>query len=318
MHRPRSAARGASRLQAARDAVIGGAAPATLVSASRLSMGSTLTLTAWTADEPAAKAAFDEVFAEFTRLEKLMSTWIRRQRRLARQSRGRRAARAGERGGARGAEDRAADERVDGRKVRRHVRRAVRPLEVRSRPGQRHPRHARGAHAASRSSTIARFRSMTPRARCSWRARACRCTSAASARATRSIARAAILRRRGLRDFMVQSGGDIYVAGTEGWTPLAARHPGSARSRESHLRRARSHGRHIQHIRRLRAVFREERPALSPHSRSRDRRARARRAQRHDRRRTSPCSPTVCRPASSSWAPRPAWRSSSGCPTSKG
>ena len=39
-------------------------------------MGSTLTLTAWTADEPAAKAAFDEVFAEFTRLEKSMSTWI--------------------------------------------------------------------------------------------------------------------------------------------------------------------------------------------------------------------------------------------------
>jgi thiamine biosynthesis lipoprotein len=39
-------------------------------------MGSMLTLTAWTADEHAAKAAFDEVFAEFTRLEKLMSTWI--------------------------------------------------------------------------------------------------------------------------------------------------------------------------------------------------------------------------------------------------
>jgi thiamine biosynthesis lipoprotein len=39
-------------------------------------MGSTLTLTAWTADEPAAKIAFDDVFAEFTRLEKLMSTWI--------------------------------------------------------------------------------------------------------------------------------------------------------------------------------------------------------------------------------------------------
>ena len=39
-------------------------------------MGSTLTLTAWTADEPGAKAAFDEVFDEFTRLEKLLSTWI--------------------------------------------------------------------------------------------------------------------------------------------------------------------------------------------------------------------------------------------------
>ncbi|HUP41174.1 MAG TPA: FAD:protein FMN transferase [Vicinamibacterales bacterium] len=46
------------------------------VTASRLSMGSTLTLTAWTDDAPAAKRAFDDVFAEFARLENLMSTWI--------------------------------------------------------------------------------------------------------------------------------------------------------------------------------------------------------------------------------------------------
>lgn len=47
-----------------------------MVTASRLSMGSTLTLTAWTPDEPGAKAAFDEVFDEFTRLEQLLSTWV--------------------------------------------------------------------------------------------------------------------------------------------------------------------------------------------------------------------------------------------------
>lgn len=49
------------------------------VSASRISMGSTLTLTAWThqdKDEAAAKAAFDEVFGDFARLDTLMSTWI--------------------------------------------------------------------------------------------------------------------------------------------------------------------------------------------------------------------------------------------------
>jgi thiamine biosynthesis lipoprotein len=46
------------------------------VSSSRLSMGSTLTLTAWTVDESAANAPFAEVFQEFARLEKLMSTWI--------------------------------------------------------------------------------------------------------------------------------------------------------------------------------------------------------------------------------------------------
>ena len=47
-----------------------------VVTASRLSMGSTLTLTAWTDDEAAATTAFDEVFNEFARLEKLLSTWI--------------------------------------------------------------------------------------------------------------------------------------------------------------------------------------------------------------------------------------------------
>ena len=46
------------------------------VSSSRLSMGSNLTLTAWTVDESAANTAFEEVFQEFARLEKLMSTWI--------------------------------------------------------------------------------------------------------------------------------------------------------------------------------------------------------------------------------------------------
>jgi thiamine biosynthesis lipoprotein len=39
-------------------------------------MGSTLTLTAWTSDQSAATSTFEEVFAEFTRLENLMSTWI--------------------------------------------------------------------------------------------------------------------------------------------------------------------------------------------------------------------------------------------------
>jgi thiamine biosynthesis lipoprotein len=38
-------------------------------------MGSELRLTAWTADEAAAIAAFDEVFAEFDRLESLLSVW---------------------------------------------------------------------------------------------------------------------------------------------------------------------------------------------------------------------------------------------------
>lgn len=39
-------------------------------------MGSTLRLSAWTADETGAAAAFVAVFGEFDRLEKMMSTWI--------------------------------------------------------------------------------------------------------------------------------------------------------------------------------------------------------------------------------------------------
>jgi thiamine biosynthesis lipoprotein len=52
------------------------ATPAHLVERSRLAMGSTLRLTAWSKDEPGALSAFDDVFREFTRLERLMSTWI--------------------------------------------------------------------------------------------------------------------------------------------------------------------------------------------------------------------------------------------------
>jgi thiamine biosynthesis lipoprotein len=47
----------------------------TLVEAARLSMGTELHLTAWTDDEAGAHAAFDAVFAEFDRLEALMSVW---------------------------------------------------------------------------------------------------------------------------------------------------------------------------------------------------------------------------------------------------
>jgi thiamine biosynthesis lipoprotein len=47
----------------------------TLVEAARLSMGSELHLTAWTDDEAGARAAFDAVFAEFDRLEAVMSVW---------------------------------------------------------------------------------------------------------------------------------------------------------------------------------------------------------------------------------------------------
>ena len=46
-----------------------------LVARSGLAMGSSLTLMAWTADEDPANRAFDAVFAEFNRLDQLMSVW---------------------------------------------------------------------------------------------------------------------------------------------------------------------------------------------------------------------------------------------------
>src|SRR5438445_1493506 len=46
------------------------------VERARVSMGSELRLTAWTADEAAAALALDAVFQEFDRLERLMSVWI--------------------------------------------------------------------------------------------------------------------------------------------------------------------------------------------------------------------------------------------------
>ena len=40
-----------------------------------MAMGSALRLTAWTSNEAVAQAAFNDVFAEFGRLEQLISTW---------------------------------------------------------------------------------------------------------------------------------------------------------------------------------------------------------------------------------------------------
>src|SRR5689334_7466951 len=50
-------------------------APPHVVERSGAAMGSDLRLTAWTSDDAAARAAFDEVLREFDRLDALMSVW---------------------------------------------------------------------------------------------------------------------------------------------------------------------------------------------------------------------------------------------------
>lgn len=51
------------------------AAPADIVERSRVSMGSEVHITAWTADEKGALSAFEAAFDEFDRLDALMSVW---------------------------------------------------------------------------------------------------------------------------------------------------------------------------------------------------------------------------------------------------
>ena len=46
-----------------------------LIERSRMAMGSSLRLAAWTTDEAAATATFDDIFREFDRLEALLSVW---------------------------------------------------------------------------------------------------------------------------------------------------------------------------------------------------------------------------------------------------
>lgn len=53
----------------------GGSGKAVLVEGSHLTMGTDLRVTAWTDDQAEAVAAFDAVFAEFDRLDTLMSIW---------------------------------------------------------------------------------------------------------------------------------------------------------------------------------------------------------------------------------------------------
>ena len=131
-----------------------------------VAMGSELQLRAWTTDEAAARAAFEAVFAEFERLEALMSTWrpgsdvlrinaaagvqpvpvdadVRDVLREARQI----------------------SEWTE-RQVRRHLRRADRRLEVRPRSGQLASRPRTRSARGCRSSTTGGSRSTIAPAPC--------------------------------------------------------------------------------------------------------------------------------------------------------
>ena len=170
-----------------------------VVERARPAMGSELRLTAWTADEAAALAAFDAVFAEFERLDALMSVWRPGSDVL------RLNAAAGDRPVALQPDvievltiARQVSEWTDGT-VRRDVRRAVGPVEIRSRSGQHDSRSGHRPRSVFRSPIIAGSRSTrAPGPRFS-DAKACGCTWAGSARATRWIARSRCFDREACR-----------------------------------------------------------------------------------------------------------------------
>ena len=218
-------------------------------------MGSPVDLSAWTARETDALAAFEEVFNEFDRLDSLLSVWKRGQRRPAFERHRRAGPGDHQPRHDRRAAARAAGQRVDRGQVRRHLRRAVRRVEVRSRSGRPHPDPSRNRRPAAVCGLPRPSSSTRPRARRSWQALACACTWAAWAKGTPWIARAAILRSRGVTDFMVQSGGDLYVGGRRGDLPVAARRFAILAVRPTAFRHARAVRRHLQHVGRLRALL---------------------------------------------------------------
>ena len=77
-----------------------------------------------------------------------------------------------------------------------------------------------------------------------------------------------ILRDRGFHHFMIQAGGDLYVGGLQHGKPwrLGIADP---RNPDAELRRARSVGRHVQHVRRLRAFLLQGRDAATTTSSTR-------------------------------------------------
>ena len=192
-----------------------------LVERSHTTMGTELRLTAWTATSPRAVAAFDGGVRR-----------IRSPRRADERLEGRQRHPAAERAppaimpvpvSAETREVLRVARQVSewtGRKVRRHVRRAVGPVEVRP-PGQ-------GQHAFPIADEVAqrlplinyRDLEVDERAGTAFLKRKGMRVNLGGIGKGYAVDRAVdILRRSGLRDFMIQAGGDMYVAGQRGDRP---------------------------------------------------------------------------------------------------
>ena len=232
-------------------------------------MGSELRLSAWATDEAAARAAFDAVFADFERLESLMSTW-----------------------------------RPGSDVLRINAAAGVQPVHVAAEVREV-LRQARQISEWTEGTFDVTFGALTD----VWKFDHDQDNSIPSAAAIRArlplidyrqieiddragtvflkrqgmkihlggigkgyaVERAVdILRRAGLRDFMIQAGGDLYVGGRKDGRPwrLGIQDPRGAEGQD--LRHRRPHRQHLQHVGRLRPLLHQGRRPLSPHPRSVD------------------------------------------------
>ena len=249
-------------------------------------MGTELALTAWTSDEARAEAAFAAVFGEFDRLDAMMSVWKDGSDILRLNA---------------AAGDHSVPVSAETREVLRVARQvsewtdgkfdvtfgALSGLVEVRRPGQGQldPRSPRDRERLP----LINYRDLEvdERAGTAFLKRKGMRVNLGGIGKGYAVDRAVdILRRSGLRDFMIQAGGDMYVAGQARRSAVAPGHPRSARAGRQELRHARPDRRHVQHVRRLRTLLHEGRPPLPSHSRSEPGRARARLPQRHARDRT--------------------------------
>ena len=159
-----------------------------LIVRSHPTMGAEVRVTIWTPDEAAAGLGVAAVFAEFDRLDALLSVWKPGSDVLRINAAAGQAPVAVSRETIEVVQRRSDDQRADGGEVRHHVRRARRRLEVRSRSGQPRPDSRPRSRRGCRSSISARCDVDERAGRWSIARPACACTSAASARATPSIA----------------------------------------------------------------------------------------------------------------------------------
>ncbi len=252
---------GACSRQESREA---GDAEPHIVAKSGLAMGSALTLMAWTGDDDAANRAFEQVFAEFERLDGLLSVW-KEGSDVARLN-----AAAGQSTVTVSQETitvlNAAREVSDWTKGKFDVTFGALSDVWKFDHDQDDTVPDRAAIEARLPLVDYRRLVITPREGTAILQRAgMRAHLGGIAKGYAVDRGVAILREAGLSDFSIQAGGDMYVAGMRGDRAVAARHRRSARAGRRRLRARGAVRQHVQHIRRLRALVHQGRRALPPH-----------------------------------------------------